>query len=86
LEEYKRAEALLKHEKGLEVKICLKVFRRKMVLEGERGSWVKVAMETLEREKGQTGKTVLEAISACKIQETQTQNSACCSFLFGLVA
>jgi len=35
-----------------------------MVLEGERVSRVKVAAETLERGKEQTGKTVLEAISA----------------------
>jgi hypothetical protein len=64
LEDYKRVEVLLKHEKGLEVKICLKVFRRRMVLEGEKGSLVKVAVESLERGKEQTDKAALEAISA----------------------
>ena len=64
LEEYKRAEVLLKHEKGLEVKICLKVFRRRMVLEEEEGSLVKAAVEILERGKEQTDKAALEAIRA----------------------
>jgi hypothetical protein len=64
LEDYKRAEVPLKHEKGLEVKICLKVFRRRMVLEGEKGSLVKVAVEILERGKEQTDKAALEAINA----------------------
>ena len=63
LEEYKRAEVLLKHEKGLEVKICLKVFRRRMVLEGERDSLVRVAVEILERGKERTDKAALEAVS-----------------------
>ena len=64
MEEYKRVEVLLKHEKGLEVKICLKVFQRRMVLEGDEGSRVKVAVGTLERGKDQTDKTTIEAISA----------------------
>jgi hypothetical protein len=51
LEDYKRAEVLLQNEKGLEVKICLKVFRRRMVLEGEEDNLEKVAVEILERGK-----------------------------------
>ena len=53
----------MKHEKGLEVKICLKVFRRRMVLEGERDSLVRVAVEILERGKERTDKAALEAVS-----------------------
>jgi hypothetical protein len=60
LEDYKRAEVLLQNEKGLEVKICLKVFRRRMVLEGEKGSLVKAAVETLERGKEPTNRTAFE--------------------------
>jgi hypothetical protein len=47
----------------LEVKICLKVFRRRMVLEGERDSLVRVAVEILERGKERTDKAALEAVS-----------------------
>ena len=64
MEDYKRSEVLLKHEKGLEVKICLKVFRRRMVLEGEEVSLVRVAVEILEREKERTDKTALSKQSA----------------------
>jgi hypothetical protein len=63
LEDYKRVEVLLKHKNGLEVKICLKVFRRRMVPEGEKGSRVKAAVEILERGKERTDKTALEDIS-----------------------
>lgn len=53
----------MKNKKGVEVKICLKAFRRRMVLEREKGSLEKVAVETLERGKERTNKTVLEPIS-----------------------
>ena len=54
----------MKNKKGVEVKICLKAFRRRIVLEREKGSLEKVAVETLERGKERTNKTALEAISA----------------------
>ena len=54
---------LHKDKKGLEVKICLKAFRRRMVPEGEEVSLVRVAVEILERGKEQTDKAALEDIS-----------------------
>jgi hypothetical protein len=38
--------------------MCPKVFRRRMVLEGDEGNLVKVAVEILERGKERTNKTV----------------------------
>ena len=54
---------LHKDKKGLEVKICLKAFRRRMVPEGEEVSLVRVAVEILERGKERTDKAALEAVS-----------------------
>ena len=51
---------LHKDKKGLEMKICLKVFQRRMVPEGEKGSLVKVAVEILEREKERINKLLLK--------------------------
>lgn len=56
LEEYKRAEALFNQQKNLKVIMCQKEFQRKMVLEGEEGNLVQVAVEILERGKEQTKK------------------------------
>jgi hypothetical protein len=54
LEEYKRGEVPLDIEKDLEVRICQKVFQKKMVLEGEKGNLVEVAVGILGREREQT--------------------------------
>jgi hypothetical protein len=53
LEEYKRGEVPLDLERNLEVRICQKVFQKKMVLEGEKGNLVEVAVGILEREREQ---------------------------------
>jgi len=45
--------------KDLGVEMCQKVFRRRMVLEEEKGNLVKVAVGILEREKVQIDKVAL---------------------------
>jgi hypothetical protein len=54
--------------------MCQKVFRRRIVLEGEGGNLVKVAVEILEREKAQINKFASYLCRLCRLERLSIFN------------
>jgi hypothetical protein len=62
------AEVPLNQKKSWEVRMCQKVFRRRMVLEGEKDNLEKGAVGTLEREREQTDEVLYTLLIPLEIR------------------